>query len=206
KEWFLKKKDFQNPPRSLPQSTTTTWPLSFSLHNGLSHRASPSSNLSTINLPTICSSTSPSITLPLRRLAASSLGRNPSLLLSLVGGRRGSVAPKVGSTCVVRCGVREIRESEFSEAMLKWDRPVLVEFVADWCDPCRLVAPAVEAVAQEYGDRLTVVKIDHAANPKLIGEYKVYGLPALTLFKDGKEVPESRREGGHHESKAQRVC
>lgn len=48
---------------------------------------------------------------------------------------------------------------------------------------------------QEYKDKLTVVKLDHDANPKLIEEYKVYGLPALILFKDGKEVPESRKEG-----------
>lgn len=48
---------------------------------------------------------------------------------------------------------------------------------------------------QEYRDRLTVVKIDHDANPKLIEEYKVYGLPSLILFTNGQEVPESRREG-----------
>lgn len=48
---------------------------------------------------------------------------------------------------------------------------------------------------QEYDDRLTIVKIDHDANPKLIAEYKVYGLPHFILFKDGKEVPGSRREG-----------
>ena len=48
---------------------------------------------------------------------------------------------------------------------------------------------------QEYEDRLTVVKIDHDANPRLIEEYKVYGLPTLILFKNGQEVPESRREG-----------
>ena len=48
---------------------------------------------------------------------------------------------------------------------------------------------------QEYEDRLTVVKIDHDANPQLIEEYKVYGLPTLILFKNGQEVPESRREG-----------
>lgn len=48
---------------------------------------------------------------------------------------------------------------------------------------------------QEYKDRLTVVKIDHDANPKLIEEYKVYGLPTLILFKNGKEIPESRWEG-----------
>lgn len=50
-------------------------------------------------------------------------------------------------------------------------------------------------ILKEYKDRLIVVKIDHDANPKLIEEYKVYGLPALILFKNGKEVPESRREG-----------
>ena len=48
---------------------------------------------------------------------------------------------------------------------------------------------------QEYEDRLTVVKIDHDANPQLIEEYKVYGLPTLILFKNGQEVPESRMEG-----------
>lgn len=53
----------------------------------------------------------------------------------------------------------------------------------------------MESIAQEYGDKLEVVKIDHDANPQLIDEYKVYGLPTLILFKDGQEVAESRREG-----------
>lgn len=51
------------------------------------------------------------------------------------------------------------------------------------------------AKIQEYEDKLLVVKIDHDSNPKLIQEYKVYGLPALILFKDGQEIPQSRREG-----------
>ena len=89
----------------------------------------------------------------------------------------------------------ECDESKFSETVLESDRPVLVEFVATWCGPCRLISSAVQWVAQEYQDRLKVVKIDHDANPKLIEEYKVYGLPTLILFKNGKEVPESRREG-----------
>ncbi|KAK4785525.1 hypothetical protein SAY86_002214 [Trapa natans] len=92
-------------------------------------------------------------------------------------------------------GITEIDESLFADLVLKSERPVLVEFVANWCGPCRLISPAMEWVAQEYKDRLTVVKIDHDANPKLIEEYKVYGLPALILFKDGEEVPESRKEG-----------
>ncbi|XWS68457.1 hypothetical protein CRYUN_Cryun04dG0091800 [Craigia yunnanensis] len=53
----------------------------------------------------------------------------------------------------------------------------------------------MESISQEYGDRLVVVKIDHDANPQLIEEYKVYGLPTVILFKDGQEVLESRREG-----------
>ncbi|CAN4113833.1 unnamed protein product [Withania somnifera] len=99
----------------------------------------------------------------------------------------------------IRCGggaLMEIKEDEFSEVVLKSDRPVLVEFVATWCGPCRLIAPAMESLAEEYKDKIIVVKIDHDANPKLIEEYKVYGLPTLILFKDGKEVPDKdKREG-----------
>ncbi|KAF4360223.1 hypothetical protein CsatB_026607 [Cannabis sativa] len=100
---------------------------------------------------------------------------------------------KLSVTC--GAGIQEIDQTQFPELVLKSDRPVLVEFVANWCGPCRLISPVIEWVAQEYKDRLTVVKIDHDANPKLIEEYKVYGLPALILFNNGKEVPESRREG-----------
>ncbi|KAJ4710474.1 Thioredoxin [Melia azedarach] len=108
-----------------------------------------------------------------------------------------SKLPKFSISCGASSSsaITEINESEFPNTVLKSDRLVLVEFVANWCGPCRLIAPAIEWLAQEYGDRLTVVKIDHDANPKLIEEYKVYGLPTLILFKNGKEVPESRREG-----------
>ncbi|XP_047322942.1 thioredoxin X, chloroplastic-like [Impatiens glandulifera] len=96
----------------------------------------------------------------------------------------------------VICGVvPEINETQFEEIVLKSEAPVLVEFVATWCGPCRLITPAMESIAQEYKEKLKVVKIDHDSNPNLIKEYKVYGLPALILFKNGKEVPESKREG-----------
>ncbi|KAL3652821.1 hypothetical protein CASFOL_002502 [Castilleja foliolosa] len=91
--------------------------------------------------------------------------------------------------------VSEIDETQFSDVVLKSERPVLVEFVATWCGPCRLIAPAVQSLAQEYQDKLVVVKIDHDANPRLIEEYKVYGLPALIVFRNGQEVAGSRREG-----------
>lgn len=56
-------------------------------------------------------------------------------------------------------------------------------------------------IFQEYEEQLLVVKIDHDANPQLIAEYKVYGLPALIIFKNGKEIPESRREGAISKAK-----
>ncbi|XP_049388945.1 thioredoxin X, chloroplastic [Solanum stenotomum] len=113
-----------------------------------------------------------------------------------IGNRRGKLGFRNCSTLRISCGgLTEIKEDEFSDVVLKSDRPVLVEFVATWCGPCRLISPAMESVAEEYKEKITVVKIDHDASPKLIEEYKVYGLPTLILFKDGKEVPDSKREG-----------
>ncbi|XVF01758.1 hypothetical protein REPUB_Repub04eG0116700 [Reevesia pubescens] len=116
---------------------------------------------------------------------------NLPLLRSLTSST--SMVPKFSIRC--GAGIKEIKESEFRSTVLESNRPVLVEFVATWCGPCRLISPAMEFIAQEYGDRIEVVKIDHDANPKLIQEYKVYGLPTLIVFKDGQEVAESRREG-----------
>ncbi|KAL5216034.1 hypothetical protein ABZP36_007435 [Zizania latifolia] len=90
----------------------------------------------------------------------------------------------------VRCGaaVKFIGQSEFDAEVLQSELPVLVDFVADWCGPCRLIAPFVDWASEEYEGRLKIVKIDHDANPQLIAEYKVYGLPTLILFKNGKEL------------------
>ncbi|XP_015062982.1 thioredoxin X, chloroplastic [Solanum pennellii] len=114
-----------------------------------------------------------------------------------IGNRGRKLGFRNCSTLRISCGggLTEIKEDEFSDVVLKSDRPVLVEFVATWCGPCRLIGPAMESVAEEYKEKITVVKIDHDASPKLIEEYKVYGLPTLILFKDGKEVPDSKREG-----------
>ncbi|KAF8660421.1 hypothetical protein HU200_058004 [Digitaria exilis] len=97
----------------------------------------------------------------------------------------------------VRCAaaVKFVAQSEFPAEVLESDLPVLVDFVADWCGPCRLIAPVVDWASGEYAGRLKIVKIDHDTNPQLIEEYKVYGLPTLILFKNGQEVPGSRTEG-----------
>ncbi|KAF7004865.1 hypothetical protein CFC21_020037 [Triticum aestivum] len=103
----------------------------------------------------------------------------------------------------VRCrgAVKLVGEGEFEAEVMQSDLPVLVDFVADWCGPCRLVAPVVDWASEEYEGRLKIVKIDHDANPQIIEKYKVYGLPALILFKNGQEVPGSRREGAINKAK-----
>lgn len=68
------------------------------------------------------------------------------------------------------------------------DQPVLVDFWADWCHPCHMLAPVLDKVAAEYADRLTVVKVDVDAYPELADEYQVQGFPTLKLFANGAET------------------
>ncbi|GLJ32972.1 hypothetical protein SUGI_0663950 [Cryptomeria japonica] len=96
---------------------------------------------------------------------------------------------------MVTCKASSVGESEFEEKVVNSELPVLVDFVADWCGPCKLVAPIIDWASEEYSGKLKVFKIDHDANPQLVEKFKVYGLPTLILFKDGKEVLGSRREG-----------
>ncbi|PNH04901.1 Thioredoxin X, chloroplastic [Tetrabaena socialis] len=91
--------------------------------------------------------------------------------------------------------VTDITEAVFEEEVLKASTPVLVDFWASWCGPCKLVAPLMNQIEKDYGGKLKVVKIEHDSNPKLIAEFKVYGLPALIVFKDGQAVAGSKREG-----------
>ena len=64
--------------------------------------------------------------------------------------------------------------------------PVLVEFTADWCPPCKAMAPVLEEVAAEYADRLKLVKVDSDAEPGLTARFNVVGIPTLLLFRDGQ--------------------
>ena len=66
--------------------------------------------------------------------------------------------------------------------------PVLIDFTAVWCPPCRAIAPHVEAIAAKYGDRLRVARCDSDGNPELSARYDVRSLPTLLLFKDGQVV------------------
>ena len=79
-------------------------------------------------------------------------------------------------------GVIAIKDTEFETEVLKANRPVLVYFWASWCGPCRLMSPLIEEAANNYSDRLKVVKMEVDPNPATVKLYKVEGVPALRLF------------------------
>src|SRR2546426_12095457 len=83
--------------------------------------------------------------------------------------------------------VKETSDSAFETDVLKSDRPVLVDFWAIWCQPCRALAPTIEAVAEKYSGTATVVKLNVDDNPSVSQRYGIKGIPTLILFKNGRE-------------------
>ncbi len=83
--------------------------------------------------------------------------------------------------------VTEVSDSSFEKDVLQSDKPVLVDFWAAWCAPCRMIAPTVEAVAEQFADSARVVKLNVDDNPSISQRYGIKGIPTLILFKGGKE-------------------
>jgi len=83
--------------------------------------------------------------------------------------------------------VIDVTDENFDELVLRSDRPVLADFWAEWCGPCRRLAPTIEALGAEYADRARVVKVNVDAAPALARRYGVQGIPTLILFSDGAE-------------------
>ena len=83
--------------------------------------------------------------------------------------------------------VTDVSDSSFEQDVLKAEQPVLVDFWAQWCAPCRMLAPTVDAVAQKYADTARVVKLNVDDNPTVSQKYGIKGIPTLILFKNGKE-------------------
>jgi len=81
-----------------------------------------------------------------------------------------------------------IGDDDFEAQVLKADKPVLVDFWAEWCGPCHMIAPSVQEIADEKESVLTVAKMDIDENPMTPGRYGVMGIPTLLLFKNGEAV------------------
>jgi thioredoxin 1 len=82
----------------------------------------------------------------------------------------------------------EVNDSDFDQMVLKSDMPVLVDFWATWCAPCRMVAPVVEELAKEYEGKVTFAKVDVDHNAKTAGRYGIRSIPSLILFKKGEPI------------------
>lgn len=82
--------------------------------------------------------------------------------------------------------VKYVTESDFQAEVLNSELPVLVDFTATWCQPCKMIAPIVEQLAQEWDGKVKVVKLDADQNPNVMMQYGVMGIPTLMLFKSGE--------------------
>ena len=85
-------------------------------------------------------------------------------------------------------GTVEVSDASFSAEVLSSNKPVLVDFWATWCGPCKMVAPVLEEIATERAEQLTVAKLDVDANPETARDFQVLSIPTMILFKDGQPV------------------
>jgi thioredoxin 1 len=82
----------------------------------------------------------------------------------------------------------EVNAADWEASVLNSTTPVLVDFSAEWCPPCRMLDPIVDEIASEYDGRMRVARIDADENPDVVMQYGVLGMPTLILFKDGEPV------------------
>lgn len=84
--------------------------------------------------------------------------------------------------------IKHVTDSNFSEEVLKSDKPVFVDFWATWCGPCKMLAPVIEEVAKKLEGEVKIVKLDVDANPETAGRYGITSIPTMLLFKDGEPL------------------
>jgi thioredoxin 1 len=84
--------------------------------------------------------------------------------------------------------IQAVTDADFETTVLKSDKPVLVDFWAEWCGPCRQVQPILDELANQHGDKLTFVKMNVDENPVTPAQYRVTGIPTLNVYQDGEVV------------------
>ena len=83
---------------------------------------------------------------------------------------------------------QHVTDGSFDSDVIEASKPVLVDFWAEWCGPCKQIAPALDEISQEMGDKVQIAKINIDENPQVPGKYGVRGIPTLLLFQDGQVV------------------
>ena len=89
--------------------------------------------------------------------------------------------------------IKHVSDAMFDKEVLQSSTPVLVDYWAEWCGPCKMIAPVLEDMAKEYAGRLTIAKLDIDANPGITSQFGIRGIPTLILFKGGK--PHAQKVG-----------
>ena len=83
---------------------------------------------------------------------------------------------------------KKVTDQSFQDDVLASDKPVLVDFWAEWCGPCKMIAPVLEEIAAQHGDKITVAKLNIDENPQVAQQFRILSIPTMSVFQGGKVV------------------